>query len=126
MILCEFCGYQNGNENKFCTSCGNRMSPDSFVVGRILLLRSDDEHREHLISSVERYVGRDADNDIVLDDQEASSRHARISFLDGAFWIEDLDTTNGTLVNGERIREPTLLHNEDLIRMGGTLLQFRM
>lgn len=126
MILCDFCGYQNRNESKFCTSCGNRLADASFVVGRIQLLGGNDEHREYLISGGERYLGRDVANDIVIADTEASARHALISFSDDAFWIEDLDTTNGTFVNGERIRQRTQLHNEDLIKMGRTLLQFRI
>lgn len=126
MILCDFCGFQNRSEGKFCTSCGNRLGAGSFVVGRILLLGEADEHREYLIGGVERYLGRDAANDIVLPDGEASSRHALISFAEDAFWIEDLDTTNGTFVNGQRICERTRLNNEDLIKMGRTLLQFRV
>jgi pSer/pThr/pTyr-binding forkhead associated (FHA) protein len=126
MLLCTFCGYQNKNESKFCTSCGNRLAGESYTVGRLLVLGERGEKREYLISDMERYIGRDQGNDIVLEDDEISARHARILFADAGFWVEDLETTNGTFVNGERIQERTRLRNEDLVRLGRTLLQFRV
>ncbi len=126
MLLCAFCGYQNKSKSKFCTSCGNRLADESYMVGRILVLSEGGVRREYLISAAERYLGRDTANDVVMDDEEVSARHARISFVDGTFWVEDLQSTNGTFVNGERIRERTKLQNEDLVKIGKTLLQFRI
>jgi pSer/pThr/pTyr-binding forkhead associated (FHA) protein len=126
MILCGFCGYQNKNQSKFCSSCGNRLAEESYLVGRVLVLSESGSRREYLISEADRYLGRDAANDVVLEDEEVSARHARISFADGGFWVEDLQTTNGTFVNGERLRERTRLQNEDLVKIGRTLLQFRV
>ncbi len=54
-------------------------------------------------------IGREPINDIVLDDAEISRRHARILYEDGRFIIEDLNSTNGTFVNGERLTRPTPL-----------------
>lgn len=126
MRLCTFCGQQNRNDGKFCTHCGSGLAMDSYVVGRLVVLGEGSERGNYLISSVERVLGRDAGNDVSLDDDEASARHARISFDDEGFWIEDLDTTNGTFVNGQRITERTVLRNEDLIRIGRTMLQFHV
>lgn len=126
MLLCAFCGYQNKSQSKFCSSCGSRLADESYLVGRILVLDESGARREYLISAVERYLGRDLANDVVVDDEEVSARHARISFADEVFWVEDLQTTNGTFVNGERIRERTRLQNEDLVKIGRTILQFRV
>lgn len=126
MLLCTFCGYQNKHRSKFCSSCGNRLADESYLVCRILVLGEGEARREYLVSSAERYLGRDEGNDIVLDDEEVSARHARVTFAEGAFWVEDLQATNGTFVNGERILEPRRLQNEDLIKIGRTILQFRV
>lgn len=126
MILCTFCGYQNKSKGKFCTSCGNRLADESYTVCRIVVLGEEKAHQEYLVASAARYLGREEGNDIVLADEEVSARHARVSFADGAFWVEDLQTTNGTFVNGERIRESRRLQNEDLIKIGRTILQFRV
>ena len=125
MILCTHCGHQNRNESAFCTFCGNRLSEDRFVVGRLILL-NEKEKREYLIADADRRIGRDTSNDIVVDDDEISACHARIFFEEGKFWVEDLQSTNGTFLNGKRICRPTGLHDDDLLKMGRTLLKFKM
>lgn len=124
MLLCTFCGYQNQSVGKFCTSCGNRLAGESYIVGRVVVLEEGDERREYLISEAERYIGRDEANDIVIDDEQVSARHIKISFAEDTFWLEDLNTTNGTYINGQRIDKQTRLNNEDLVKIGQVLLQF--
>src|SRR4026209_730824 len=48
-------------------------------------------------------IGRDAGNDVPLSDEAASARHAVLELRDGEWWVEDLGSTNGTVVNGTRI-----------------------
>lgn len=67
-------------------------------------------------------LGRTPDNTVPLDDPRVSRHHARLYCHEGALWIEDLDSTNGTLVNGERIIEPTQLAVGDVIEVGQTRL----
>ena len=57
-------------------------------------------------------IGRDASSSVVLDDAQASRHHARIVFQDDAFWVEDLNSTNGTRVNGDTITRHKLQANE--------------
>jgi len=45
-------------------------------------------------------IGRAADNTLVLQDETASAHHARLSFHEGQWWLEDLGSRNGTAVNG--------------------------
>ncbi len=63
-------------------------------------------------------IGRDAGNDIVLNDEAASARHAIVTFRDGAWWAEDAGSTNGTVVNAARIRDPERLNFGDEIDVG--------
>ena len=121
-MRCTHCSHQNKDGSKFCTFCGNNLADKAYVVGHLRLFGGA-EKREYIISDVERYIGRDATNDIVVDDEEMSFRHARIWLDNGGIWVEDLDSTNGTFVNGKRIVGPVLLSNEDLVRIGRTLLQ---
>jgi pSer/pThr/pTyr-binding forkhead associated (FHA) protein len=69
-------------------------------------------------------IGREADNDLVVDEDTVSSYHARLVTRDGAWWIEDLKSTNGTLVNDARIAGSRPLHAGDLIQMGRVQLRF--
>lgn len=60
-------------------------------------------------------IGRDNANDIVIDHPLASRRHARFERDDNGYVIRDLESTNGTYVNGERIEGVRVLHNQDRI-----------
>jgi pSer/pThr/pTyr-binding forkhead associated (FHA) protein len=69
-------------------------------------------------------VGRAGDNALVLaGDEFASGRHARVEAGRDGIWILDLDSTNGTLVNGERIDGRRRLRDGDLVRIGDTELR---
>lgn len=60
-------------------------------------------------------IGRDGANDIVIDHPLASRRHARLERDDNGYLVRDLDSTNGTYVNGDRIEGARALHNQDRI-----------
>ncbi|HVD47379.1 MAG TPA: prolyl oligopeptidase family serine peptidase [Candidatus Limnocylindria bacterium] len=70
-------------------------------------------------------VGRAPDNDVVVGDPATSGRHGRIEVRGGAFWISDLGSTNGTLVNGEPVIEKQLGHG-DLIAIGANTIRFTL
>ena len=62
-------------------------------------------------------IGR-TDGDVMIADPQVSRRHARVTLDGGRVVIEDLGSTNGTFVNGERIDEPRELEVGDLVRFG--------
>jgi hypothetical protein len=57
------------------------------------------------------------------DDTFVSQVHARVFERDGDAWVEDLKSTNGTLVNGAPLREPQRLRKGDRIQVGSTVLE---
>ncbi len=63
-------------------------------------------------------MGRDVTNDIVLADPEVSRQHARVNRTPGGLVLEDLGSTNGTFVNGERLVSPRVLNAGDLVGLG--------
>jgi len=60
-------------------------------------------------------VGRDLENEVVLDDPAASRRHAEIEFKDGAYVLTDLGSINGTLVNAERVTSRRLADGDRIV-----------
>jgi hypothetical protein len=70
-------------------------------------------------------VGRAPSCSLVLDDDYSSSRHARFFPKDGTWWIEDLGSTNGTVVAGERIAQPVAVPAGTPVRIGQTLIELR-
>ncbi|RCK72285.1 MAG: FHA-domain-containing protein [Anaerolineae bacterium] len=63
-------------------------------------------------------IGRNASCDLCLADTTVSGRHARILYRQGQWWLEDLDSTNGTYLNQIRLNEPMVLTVGDEIRCG--------
>ncbi len=63
-------------------------------------------------------IGRDSSNEISINDSEVSRRHARLAFQGGKFVIEDLGSTNGTYVNGQRLTGQRVLKSGEVISLG--------
>ena len=70
-------------------------------------------------------VGRDPSADIVVQDSEVSGRHASFAPADGGAVVEDLGSSNGTFVNGERVTGSRPLSAGDRIQLGATVLELR-
>jgi predicted component of type VI protein secretion system len=63
-------------------------------------------------------MGRDVTNDVVLGDAEVSRQHSRLTRTPAGFVLEDLGSTNGTFVNGDRLAAPRVLNAGDLLGLG--------
>jgi FHA domain len=70
-------------------------------------------------------IGRAADSTIVLDDDYASSHHARVYPRDGIWLVEDLGSTNGTYLDRRKVDGPTPVQIGIPIRIGKTVLELR-
>jgi len=70
-------------------------------------------------------IGRAPDNEVVVGDPATSGHHGRIDVRGGAFWISDLGSTNGTLVNGDPVIEKQL-SDGDMIAIGQNTLRFTL
>lgn len=63
-------------------------------------------------------IGRDSSNGVAINDAEVSRKHARLTFQGGKFVIDDLGSTNGTFVNGQRLAGPVVLKAGDVVSLG--------
>ncbi len=77
------------------------------------------------LNTVQVTIGRAPDSTIVIDDDYASSRHARVYPSEGAWVVEDLGSTNGTWIDRTRITTPTVLPVGVPLRVGRTTLQLQ-
>ena len=71
-------------------------------------------------------IGRDPACECPLDDNSVSARHARLSYHHNQWWLEDLDSTNGTMINQENLTIPTVVVSGDEFRCGETLFRISL
>ena len=81
---------------------------------------------EFTFDSMEIFIGRDPACDLVLEDTTVSARHTHLYYLKGHWWVEDLNSTNGTCLNDEIITAPVVLADKDTIKCGQVQLSVRL
>jgi len=120
--FCTQCGHPAPDGERYCTACGARLHRGVAGAARLTLVGGGPS-REFVVGEVERTIGRDPANDIAIDDDQLSGRHARVVRREDGFWVEDLGSTNGTFVNGKRAVGLERVRSNDLIKMGHSLLR---
>ena len=68
-------------------------------------------------------VGRSPSSDIVIDEPFVSATHARFTLQGPALVLEDINSTNGTMVNGHLIGQPVTLRDGDEVQIGDTIMR---
>jgi hypothetical protein len=90
---------------RFAATDAAEMERSAEVPPRLCLQPTESRFPSYQLDAEVVSVGRAADNDLILRDPEVSRHHARL-FLHGTTWrVVDLGSTNGTRVNGERVRQ---------------------
>jgi len=93
-------------------------------VGWVVILNGTGKGQDFRLVTGKNVMGTAADCDIVLPDKYMSSRHAVLRHEEGTFMLVDLDSTNGTFVNDNRVSKEELIDN-DRVRLGRTELKFK-
>ena len=96
------------------------------VTGRLVVVKSPDldEGQDFVLDSAQLTIGRGGQNDIAIrSDEYASARHARFEPRQDGVWVQDLGSTNGTEVNGKRVKRAKL-RTGDRITLGSTEITF--
>jgi pSer/pThr/pTyr-binding forkhead associated (FHA) protein len=96
------------------------------LVGWLVVMDGDQKGEDFRLRDGQNTLGSASDSDIVLRDETVSAKHASIRYKDGKFFLSDLDSTNGTFLNGlgecvARIE----LNDSDMLRCGGVTLKFK-
>lgn len=99
-----------------------KLSTRQVIPINILVSTPGEADRLFQFSQSNVAIGRDPDCDCVLPHGTVSARHARLSFHHAQWWVDDLLSTNGTLLNNEPLHMPTVVANGDTIRCGQIIL----
>ncbi len=97
------------------------LSPNLKINLRLSYKDKPDEDT-FLIQQSDVLVGRDPNCKIHIPNDTISAQHARIYLIDQNWWIQDLNSTNGTFLNDEQIEQPCILTDNDLIQIGNVKL----
>jgi eukaryotic-like serine/threonine-protein kinase len=132
-ISCFRCGAPNRTDLHYCTTCGydfskNRVVTDTYLgaSGRPVLAMLRIGNRSFRFHQEVTTIGRTNGNDLVISGRTVSRRHARLWFQDGRWFLEDLQSANGTLVNNVRIYQPRMLNDGDIISFGDETALFNV
>jgi type II secretory pathway predicted ATPase ExeA len=93
------------------------------TLGKLVLDADGDTLGEVPVDKDRIMIGRDPDNDIPIKAEYVSRHHAQVTVEQGACWIVDLNSTNGTFVNGKRIKK-RILRDGDVIQIGRHRLSY--
>lgn len=84
----------------------------------ILETQIEDEKSKRRFQQLEIILGRDPSVDFPLNNETISLRHCKISHHNKQWWVEDLESTNGTYLNDEPVKTETIITNGDQLRLG--------
>ena len=85
---------------------------------RLILQSGAGMGTEYPLEKTELILGRDMSNDLVVNDPEVSRRHARLVLEGANYRLEDLGSTNGTFIRGQRLAAPVMLRPGEIITLG--------
>lgn len=135
-LVCFRCGALSDSSQVYCVACGYELSDklasaDHFrgASGRFVLARLTMQSaggRSYRFHQVVTTIGRTNGNDLIIVGRTVSRKHARLWFDAGRWFLEDLSSANGTLLNGMRIIQPMLLNDGDVINFGDEVVTFNI
>ncbi len=104
----------------------SRVAKRKIPVIRLEVRTKNREAVSRSFSQPEVTLGRDPACDIRLEDATVSAHHAKLNYHHGQWWVEDLQSTNGTKLNKEKLTIPTVLTTGDEIRCGKMRLKVNL
>lgn len=123
LAQCAACTHENRPGAFFCSQCGTKLHFAAPLQGRLLRMNGPLQARVIEIPSPVCVLGRDPNASVHLEEESVSKQHARLTCENGRFVIEDLESSNGTFLNGRRIHAATEIRAGDLIRLGAVILK---
>ena len=104
---------------------GGRLSTQK-KPGIRLLSTLNRRESQHPFNQPEILIGRDSHCDLSLMDEAMSAHHARVTFHHGQWWLEDLNSRNGTFLNREKLSTPAVIISGDQFKCGNTLFDVQV
>ena len=91
---------------------------------QLLVLEGEDKGKKMVLNKPSTKLGKREGNDFLLSDKTVSRNHLEIEYTSDSFLLRDLNSTNGTYLNGNRVKEAYLAPG-DVIKLGNTSIEFQ-
>jgi len=124
--LCSACTHENRPAAFFCAQCGGKLHFAAETCGRLVRMNGPQQNRKIDIPAPVCVLGRDPAATLRLEEDSVSKQHARLTRHPDRFELEDLDSSNGTFVNGRRVHGPVEIKPGDLLRLGAVILKLEV
>jgi pSer/pThr/pTyr-binding forkhead associated (FHA) protein len=105
---------------------GNKLSTQKKTGITIFVNIERKRESQRYFTQTEIIIGRDTHCDLSVMDEALSAHHARITHHHGQWWLEDLNSRNGTFLNREKLNTPTVIITGDQFKCGNTLFDIRV
>lgn len=123
LAVCSACTHENRPGAFFCAQCGTKLHFAAAAYGHLVRMNGNQTDRRLELPSPVCVIGRDPTSSVRLEEDSVSKQHARLARVGDRFEIEDLDSSNGTFVNGRRIHGRAEVKPGDLLRLGAVILK---
>ena len=90
------------------------------------VITGQDQTIQKRFAENEILIGRDKNCDLPLTDDAISAHHARMTYHHGQWWLEDLNSSNGTFLNREKLNTPAVITTGDEFKCGDTVFRVRI
>jgi hypothetical protein len=114
--------------NAFVPASGSNPAgakPSEQKATKIVVTAGENIGTEIALSGRQLTIGRAGDSDLIVDDEYTSTHHAKLVFINGEWLIQDLDSTNGTLLDGKKVATTTVVPLNTQVRVGQTSFELR-
>jgi hypothetical protein len=95
------------------------------VPTRLVITAGNRKGQELRLDRREITIGRAENADLVIRDEFASTHHAKLVLMNGDWLLQDLNSTNGTYVNGKRVGTPLTIKANTAVQIGNTVFELR-
>jgi hypothetical protein len=140
VVTCFRCQSNNTSDRKYCTSCGYELADRSAAADRVMgpngrpILARFYMQNGHMAGRSYRFhqdvttIGRINENSLIINERTVSRKHAQLWFDGGRWYLGDVQSANGTFINGVRLQphQPAVLNDGDTINFGDEVVLFNI
>jgi pSer/pThr/pTyr-binding forkhead associated (FHA) protein len=126
IALYAFLGWTLWNLLREFKQQGDKLATQKKPAITLSIKIEDGQESRRQFSQPQILIGRDTKCDVSTIDEALSAHHARLSHHHGQWWLEDLNSTNGTFLNREKLTTPAVVITGDHFKCGNTVFSIQV